>query len=161
MSARDLIGKRGEAIAVARLTDFCGNPLPYFDPHPLGEKCPTFDFLVELLGGGKSKPYFLGQVKATKQGRSRGSLDLQVQLKADDVQSMVRCPIPTYLIGIDEPAAVAFIVSVHGKRKGGISSIPTTYELDHTNLKAFWHEVHGHWQSLENASRSRTSAFSF
>jgi hypothetical protein len=46
MSARDLIGKRGEAIVTARLMDFCGNPEPYFDVHPLGEKCPTFDYLV-------------------------------------------------------------------------------------------------------------------
>ena len=48
MIARDLIGKRGEAIVSERLLDFCGNPLPYFDPHPLGEKCPTFDYLVEV-----------------------------------------------------------------------------------------------------------------
>ena len=47
---RDYIGKRGEAIATAALLDFCGNPEPYFDPHFLGEKCPTYDFLVELLG---------------------------------------------------------------------------------------------------------------
>ncbi|GEM_PF-641860 len=49
MAARDLIGKRGEAMVTARLTDFCGNPYPYFDVHPLGEKCPTFDYLVELI----------------------------------------------------------------------------------------------------------------
>ena len=48
MATRDLIGKRGEAIVTARLMDFCGNPDPYFDVHPLGEKCPTFDYLVEL-----------------------------------------------------------------------------------------------------------------
>jgi len=96
MSARDLIGKRGEAIAIARLTDFCDNPVPYFDPHPLGEKCPTYDFLVELTVGGGSVPYFLAQVKSTKQGRTTGTADLKVQVKAKDVQSMVRCPIPTY-----------------------------------------------------------------
>ena len=46
MATRDLIGKRGEAIVTARLMDFCGNLNPYFDVHPLGEKCPTFDYLV-------------------------------------------------------------------------------------------------------------------
>jgi len=56
MATRDLIGKRGEAIATARLMDFCGNPEPYFDVHPLGEKCPTFDYLVELVNVGDSVP---------------------------------------------------------------------------------------------------------
>ena len=56
MIAKDLIGKRGETIAREHLLDFCGNPSPYFDPHPLGEKCPTFDFLVELVGAGTSTP---------------------------------------------------------------------------------------------------------
>src|ERR1700689_1767557 len=109
MVAKDLIGKRGETIACERLLDFCGNPSPYFDPHPLGEKCPTFDYLVELIGAGRSTPYFLAQVKATKQGHTKGTMDLKVRLKARDVQMMVRCPIPTYLIGIDEPAEKAYI----------------------------------------------------
>ena len=69
MTVRDLIGKRGEAIVCAGLTDFCGRHLPYFDPHPLGEKCPTFDFLVELLGCRfLTRRSFFAQVKATKLG---------------------------------------------------------------------------------------------
>src|SRR5262245_16650122 len=110
MSARDLIGKRGESIASARLFDFCGNSLPYFDPHPLGEKCPTYDYFVELVNAGKSPPYFLAQVKATKQGLTKGMADLKVAVRAADVEKMIRCPIPTYLIGVDEPAEMAYIV---------------------------------------------------
>jgi hypothetical protein len=94
MVAKDLIGKRGESIACERLLDFCGNPSSYFDPHPLGEKCPTFDFLVELIGAGKSTPDFLAQVRATKRGYTKGMIDLRVRMKAGDVQMMVRCPIP-------------------------------------------------------------------
>ncbi len=48
--------------------DFCGNPDPYFDVHPLGEKCPTFDYLVELVNVSNSVPYFLPQVKSTQKG---------------------------------------------------------------------------------------------
>jgi len=51
MNSSDLTGKRGEFIASERLPDFCGNPLPYFDPYLLGEKFPTYDLLVELTGG--------------------------------------------------------------------------------------------------------------
>jgi Domain of unknown function (DUF4365) len=161
MIAKDLIGKRGETIAWEHLLDFCGNPSPYFDPHPLGEKCPTFDYLVELIGAGASTPYFLAQVKTTKQGHTKGAMDLKVKIKAKYVQMMVRCPIPTYLIGVDEPAARAYIVSIHGGLSRAISSMPTTYPLDCDNLKRLWDEVRTYWQSLGVKARSKTSVFSF
>src|SRR5437667_8835686 len=103
MAARDLIGKRGEAIVTARLMDFCGNLEPYFDVHPLGEKCPTFDYLVELVNAGNSVPYFLAQVKSTRKGFTENSRRLLVQVDAEYVLRMVQCPLPTYLIGVDEP----------------------------------------------------------
>src|SRR5579872_3053920 len=120
MAARDLIGKRGEAIVTARLMDFCGNPDPYFDVHPLGEKYPTFDYLVELVNAGDSVPYFLAQVKSTRQGFTKQERRLLVQVEADDVLRMVQCPFPTYLIGVDEPHDRAFAVSVHGDMGGPI-----------------------------------------
>jgi hypothetical protein len=159
MNARDLTGKRGEFIASERLLDFCGNPLPYFDPHPLGEKFPTYDLLVELTGGSRSRPYFLAQVKSTRTGGKKEMTDLKVQLKAKDVRSMLACPIPTYLIGVDEKAEVAYIVSIHGKITGGISSIPTKYPLDRGNLKILRDEVRAYWKSLAVSSKSKTSAF--
>jgi hypothetical protein len=161
MIAKDLIGKRGETIACEHLLDFCGNPAPYFDPHPLGEKCPTFDYLVELLGAGTSTPYFLAQVKATQQGLTQGARDLKVKVKAKDVRMMVRCPIPTYLIGIDEPMAKAYIVSIHGRLSKAISSMPTAYPLDCHNLKRLWEEVRAYWQSLGAMATPKTSAFTF
>lgn len=159
MSVRDLIGKRGESIVSERLLDFCGNDWPYFDPHPLGEKCPTFDYLVELVNAGDSAPYFLAQVKATKKGYSKGKARLKVGVAAADVRTMVRCPIPTYLIGVDEPAGRAYIVSVHGRRSGPISSVPTRYPLDCANLRKLWDEVKAHWGKLR--SSRKTSLFTF
>jgi hypothetical protein len=61
--------------------DFCGNPDPYFDVHPLGEKCPTFDYLVELVNAGDSVPYFLAQVKSTRQGFTKKGRRLLVQVE--------------------------------------------------------------------------------
>jgi hypothetical protein len=161
MDAKDLIGKRGESIACQRLLDFCGNPLPYFDPHPLGEKCPTFDYLIELIGAGRSTPYLLAQVRATRRGYTRGMIDLGVRMRAEDVQMMVRCPIPTYLIGVDEPAARAYIVSIHGTLTGAISSMPTAYPLDSRNLKRLWDEVKDYWRTLDRTAKARISAFTF
>jgi hypothetical protein len=156
MTARDLIGKRGEAIVCAGLTDFCGRPLPYFDPHPLGEKCPTFDLLVELLDVGFLPAYFFAQVKATKQGYTAHSAELKAGVHADDVRKMVNCPVPTYLIGVDEPGGIAYLAPVH-KRRGAISSIPTTHPLNPTNLKALWTEVRDHWKALRRTKK--TSVF--
>jgi hypothetical protein len=159
MNQRDLAGKRGEFIASERLLDFCGNALPYFDPHLLGEKFPTYDLLVELTGGSGSKPYFLAQVKSTRSGGKKGMTDLKVQLKAKDVRAMLVCPIPTYLIGVDEKAEMAYIVSIHGKIVGGISSIPTMYPLDRGNLRILRDEVRAYWKTLATSSKSKTSAF--
>ncbi len=133
-----------------KLLDFCGRPLPFFDPHPLGEKCPIFDFLVELVCDDKTPPYFLVSAKSTKKGTTKGSLELKVGVKAKDVEAMVRSPIPAYLIGVDEPRARAYIVSMHGNLKGPISSIPTTYPLDASTLTDLWVEVRAYWKSLDH-----------
>jgi len=159
MHARDLAGKRGEFIASERLLDFCGRSIPYFDPYLLGEKFPTYDLLVELTRQHASKPYFLAQVKSTRSGGKKGMADLNVQLKTQDVRFMIRCPIPTYLIGVDEKAEVAYIISIHGNLTGGISSIPTTFPLDRGNLRVLRDEVQAYWRTLAPSSKMKTSAF--
>jgi hypothetical protein len=157
MSTRDRIGKRGEAIAIARLMDFWGNPDPYFDVHPLGEKCPTYDYLVELINAGDSVPYFLTQVKSPRKGFSKEGRRLLVQVNAEDVQRMVQCPLPTYVIGVDEPNDRAYVVSVHGNVSGAITSMPSRYPLTPRNLRRLWEEVTAYWKKLDAAAK--TSVF--
>jgi hypothetical protein len=151
--AKDYIGKRGEYVIGSKLIDFCGRPRPFFDPHPLGEKCGFFDFLVELVTDDKTPPYFLVSAKATKKGKTKKSLELKVGVKAKDVQAMVHCPVPTYLIGLDEPANEAYIVSMHGDLNGGISSIPTSYPLVAATLEGLWTEVNAYWKRLDHKLR--------
>jgi hypothetical protein len=88
-------------------------------------------------------------------------IDLKVKVKAGDVQVMVRCPIPTYLIGIDEPAKQAYIVSIHGTLAKSISSMPAAYPLDCQNLEKLWNEVRAYWRELGATAMAKTSAFSF
>jgi hypothetical protein len=156
MTSRDLTGKWGEFITSERLLDFCGNPLPCFDPHLLGEKFPTYDLLVELTGGIGSKPYFLAQIKSTRSGDRKGMTDLKVQVQAKDVRAMLSRPIPTYLIGVDERAEIAYIVSIHGKITGGISSIPTAYPLNRDNLRILRDEARAYWRTLAVSSKAKT-----
>ena|SRR5258708_38447773 len=158
-SAGDFIGQRGQNIASERLMEFCGNALPYFNPHVLGDKCPTFDLLVELVGPANDAHYFLAQVKATKKGYANGTVRLKVGVKGADIERMVRCPVPTYLIGVDEPAKAVYIVAIRGALKGRISSIPTRYPLDAANLRILWDEVKEYWEQFDSGEKK--SAFAF
>lgn len=157
MSTQDRLGKRGEAIVTARLMDFCGKRDPYFDVHPLGAKCPTFDYLVELVNAGESVPYFLAQAKSTRKGFTKKRRRLLVQMDEEDVRRMVQCPFPTYLIGIDEPNDRAYVVSIQGNLSGAIASMPSKYPLTPRNLRKLWQEVTDYWKKLDPAAK--TSAF--
>src|SRR5262249_50359052 len=89
MGITDYLGGRGEAIAFARLTKICRTDvdLPYFWPHFLGEKCETFDYLVELVDAGEKTPFFFAQVKTTRKDFRKGkSLPrLRIEVSARDI----------------------------------------------------------------------------
>lgn len=153
MGITDFIGGRGEAIAFARLTRICRADAvsPYFLPHYLGEKCETFDFLVELVDAGEKTPFFFVQVKTTRKDftKSQTPPRLRVEVSDKDIRRMVTYPAPTYVIGVHEDEERAFIVSVHGTMAEAISSITTAHELTCETLKRLWEEVRAFWQDRE------------
>jgi hypothetical protein len=66
---RNLIGARGERIAMNLLTRAHGRAEPFFRPTFLGEKYPAVEFFVELIGApGNQVAFFFAQVKATRRG---------------------------------------------------------------------------------------------
>jgi hypothetical protein len=145
----DFIGGRGEAIAYTRLSQLCrGDDVPYFWPHYLGEKCQTFDFLVELVDAGEMTPFFFVQVKTTRKGytRSQTPRRLRVQISDKDVQRMCAFPAPTYVVGVHEDEERAFVISVHGDMRDAIPSISTGHELTNETLKNLFDEVRAFWQ---------------
>ena len=71
MAAQDYIGSRGESLFCVRIMNFCGRPLPYFQPRFLGEKTRSFDYLVELVEPEDRYLYFFAQVKATRKGYTK------------------------------------------------------------------------------------------
>lgn len=155
----DAIGGRGEAIAVARLTRGCRTDadLPYFRPHYLGEKCETFDYLVELEDPGEVTPYFFVQVKTTRKKFTKGKPPrLLIEVAEKDIRRMVAYPAPTYVIGVHEREERAFLVSVHGAMETAISSISTAHELTDDTLRRLWEEVRTFWQGRDMA-RSASS----
>jgi Domain of unknown function (DUF4365) len=161
MGITDFIGGRGEAIAFARLTKLCreDSDLPFFWPHFLGEKCETFDFLVELVDAGERTPFCFVQVKATRKRftRSQQSPRLRVEVSERDVRRMVAYPAPTYVVGVHEEEERAFIIAVHGTMREAIPSITTAHELTPDTLRRLWEEVREFWRIREMAQS--TSSF--
>jgi len=158
MGITDFLGGRGEAIAFARLTKICRTDadLPYFWPHFLGEKCETFDFLVELIDAGEKTPFFFVQVKTTRREFTKTQTPprLQVQVPEKDIRRMVAYPAPTYVVGVHEDEERAFIVSVQGTMSEAIPSITTAHELTADTLWGLWDEVREFWKGHEMTQKS-------
>jgi Domain of unknown function (DUF4365) len=158
MEITDFIGGRAEAIAFARLVRICRTDpdLPYFWPHYLGEKCETFDFLVELVDAGESTPFFFVQVKATRKDLTSTQTPprLRVEVSEKDIRRMVAYPAPTYVIGVHEPEERAFIISIHGTMSDDLPSISTGHELTCDTLRRLWEEVRDFWQVRDRARQS-------
>jgi hypothetical protein len=151
MGITDFIGGRGEAIAYLRLSRVCrDDDLPYFWPHYLGEKCETFDFLVELVDAGEQTPFFFVQVKATRKDYTKSQTPrLRVGVSEKDIRRMSSFPAPTYVVGVHEDEERAFVVSVHGDMRDALPSITTCHELTPETLKRLWDEVRAFWQARD------------
>lgn len=119
--------------------------------HFLGEKCPTFDFLVELVDAGEKTPFFFVQVRATRKELTRRQRPprLRVEVSEEDVRRMVAFPAPTYVVGVHEEEERAFIISVHGDMAERIPSITTAHELTAETLRTLWDEVREFWQGRD------------
>lgn len=154
MDARDDLGRRGEIIFCARITDFCGRGIPYFRPYFLGEKARTLDFLVELVGAGERTCFFFVQVKTTRKGRTKAEGRLKVGLSGADVQHFALVPAPTYLVGIDEPQEAAYVLAILDGMDQPIASIPTAFPINCTNLPRLYDEVSRFWSDRDMARRS-------
>ena len=144
---RDDVGDRGQLLLGLLLTDLCGRDVPYFRPRFLGDKYPTFDFIVEVVDNPAY--FFFAQVKATAKGYTKEENRLIVQLDQTDVDRMVACPAPTYLIGIDvNQIGVGYLLSVNEPRTH-VASLTTKFKIDCSVLKDLRDEVIEYWKSRD------------
>lgn len=159
MRSKDDIGDRGESIFKVRITQPCGTPPePLFRAVFLGEKKATLDFMVELIGLHKRSAYCFIQVKTTIKEVKPNAKTLKVGIKQVDIARMVRYPGPTYIVGVDETAETAYIISANTIVPKDLPSIPTTYPLDPANLAKLWKEVDKYWKNRK--MESKNSVFS-
>jgi hypothetical protein len=144
----NLIGDRGERIFELAITDYEQFRSPLFKPGFLGEKWPSIDYYVELLGVRGCNPFFFAQVKSTTRPLSDGTDVIEINVNQKKCESLFRIPGPTYIVGVHEPAKKAYIRSVHGRPQKGIYRIPLEYELTPDNLKLLHREVREFWNAF-------------
>lgn len=148
--AQDYIGLRGENMCNNLLTKFClGRELPFFKPIFLGEKFQTLDFMVELVGAGEITPFFFIQVKTTREGYTKRDRRLKIKVSAEAMSRLRAYPAPTYVVGIDEVQEKGYIVSANAGSPAVVSSLPTTFALDCSNLERLWYEVRDYWRQRD------------
>ena len=138
--AREDIGERGQWLFSLLITDLCGRDDPFFRPRFLGDKYPTFDYIVEVVD--RPAYFFFVQVKGTTLGYTVEEHRLRVHVTQDDMNRMVACPAPTYVVGIDVNAiGVGFLLSVNEPRDN-VASLTTRFRIDCGLLEQLRDEVH-------------------
>jgi hypothetical protein len=70
-----------------------------------------------------------------------------VNVDREDAQRMAASPLPAYVVGIDEPREVGYLLSMNEPRQAGPGGLPARHRLDCGNLKRLWEEVRDFWAS--------------
>jgi hypothetical protein len=141
------IGERGQWLFSLLMTDLRGRNDPWFRPRFLGDKFPTFDYIVEVVD--HPAYYFFGQVKGTMQGYTARGHRLRVQVRRDDIDRMVAFPAPTYVVRIDvNEIGVGFLLSVNEPREN-VASLTTRFRIDRGVLEQLRDEVVSYWSSRD------------
>ena len=137
---RNEIGELGEGIFnVAISRDYI------FRPRHLGEKWPSSDFYVELVGL-KEHFFFIVQVKSTTLGLDKsGNLNVKApKMKLHELNSYF-CP--TYLAGIDIKTESVYLIPINKNKRKGISKMSTNFILNSLNRKLLFDDVKSFWEN--------------
>ena len=153
------IGKRGERI-FAFIIGKSFAPYGYlFDTVFLGDKYPTVDFYIDLLNYHTKKGFFFASVKTTTQGYTTEKNHLKIFVSKEELQELVKYPVPTYLFGIDAIEEKGYFTCVnHIDTEQNLSSLSLKYPMEPAYLSALWAEVKHFWDN-NNSIHSSTSKF--
>ncbi len=150
------LGDRGESIFYTILTTFHGTK-PLFRPAFLGAKWFAADFAVELVG--QTGAFFLIQVKTTETGLN-AKKRLKVSVSAERYNALAATPLPTYVVGVDNPSEIAYISAAMYPRKRKLSSLTTRYSLREPAIRQLlFEEVSSFWSAVRTTARWATTAF--
>lgn len=138
MPTQNEIGDLGEALFnVVISRDFT------FRARHLGEKWPTSDFYIELIGLEENF-YFIVQIKSTDLGLNSKN-KLRIQVSKEKLHKLNKYYCPTYIAGVDVKTEKVYLEAINTKRRKGISSLSTTFEVNQDNRKVLFEEVKNFW----------------
>ncbi|MEX1230463.1 MAG: DUF4365 domain-containing protein [Planctomycetaceae bacterium] len=147
----DQIGTLGELIAAAALSRPVGGQFDrvLFRAIPLGDKYPTADFLVDLLEkDGSTIGFFLAQVKSTN-ALSGKKKSLPIAIQARGFNTLVRLPVPTYVIGVDIATDESYLIAAICERRRSLSHIKKSYNLSDDSVRIdLYEEVTSFWKAV-------------
>ena len=116
-----------------------------FRPRHLGEKWPSSDFYVELVGL-KEHFFFIVQVKSTTQGLDKKE-NLKVKASKKKVQELNAYYCPTYLAGVDISTEEVYLIAINKNKRKDISKLPTKFKLDKVDIKLLYDDVKKFWEN--------------
>lgn len=118
-----------------------------FRPRHLGEKWPSSDFYVELVGL-KEHFFFIVQVKSTTLGLDKkGNLKVKANKKKLHDLNAYYCP--TYLAGVDINTEEVYLIAINKNKRKDISNLPTKFKLDNANRKLLYDDVKKFWENTD------------
>jgi hypothetical protein len=127
---------------------------PLFRASHLGDKYPTVDLIIDILGRDDlTLSFFFAQIKATHQ-ESSADARLPIQVSLERYNRLVRLPAPTYVIGVDELSETSSLIAARKTRQTPLSSMTKRFSLKDEPIKIQLHrEVADYWKKY------RTSLF--
>jgi len=136
------IGDLGEAIFNVEISrDYI------FRPRHLGEKWPSSDFYVELIGP-KEHFFFIVQVKSTTQGLdTKGNLKAKATSKKIKELNSYYCP--TYIAGVDVNSSSVYLIPINKNKRKDLSKITTEFILNTANRQKLFDDVKDFWETTD------------
>lgn len=136
------IGDLGEAIFNVEISrDYL------FRPRHLGEKWPSSDFYVELIGP-KEHFFFIVQVKSTSQGLDKSG-NLKVKATSKKIKELNSYYCPTYLAGVDVNNSNVFLIPINKAKRKDLNKLPTTFQLNSANRQLLFDDVKDFWENTD------------
>lgn len=143
------IGDLGEAIFNVEISrDYM------FRPRHLGEKWPSSDYYVELIGP-KEHIFFIVQVKSTSKGLDTNN-NLKVQASAKKLRDLNNYYCPTYLAGVDVVTNSVYLIPINNSKRKDLSKLTTKFQLNSKTRKMLFADVKAFWANSGIKSYKQT-----
>jgi len=116
-------------------------------PRHLGEKWPSSDFYIELIGP-KEHFFFIVQVKSTSRGLDKKG-NLKVKMTKKKLRELNAYYCPTYLAGVDVNTNAVYLIAVNKDKRKDVSKLPTKFILDKSNRTKLFDDVKSFWENTD------------